>query len=96
MGWVMPASEKSRHPPDALPEGKAGTPARPSLKVRFRKPLSTLQLTATRSVLPQPQVQPRFGRGYHSPTPQQNPLAFFSLLPRSTTHHPPHNRTVCL
>jgi hypothetical protein len=27
---------------------------------------------------------------------QKFPLPFFSLLPRFTTYHPPHNRTVCL
>jgi hypothetical protein len=64
-------------------------------KVRFRKPLSILQLTATSSALPHHQARHRLGLGYHSPAPQQNPLPFFSLLPNFTTHHPPHNREVC-
>jgi hypothetical protein len=98
MGWVMPASEKSRHPPDALPERKTATPARHKPKVRSRKPLPILPLTATSSVLPYQPVQPGFGIGigigigHCYPAPWQNQLPFFKLLSNLTTDPPPHNR----
>jgi hypothetical protein len=42
------------------------------------------------------QAQHTLGLNYPALPHQENPLAFFNLLPRFTTHPPPHNREVCL
>ena len=74
------------------------TPAsqvRPHPKVRFQKPLTLLQLTATQLGITHQQSRHKLDLNHPAPLHQEIPLRFFQLLPSISTHHPPHNRTVC-
>jgi hypothetical protein len=68
--------------------------ARPTLKVRFRKPLTPLPLTATRFGITNNQAQHKLGLGHPAPLHQEFPLPFFSLLASFTTSHPTHKRAL--
>ena len=64
-------------------------------KARFQKPLTLLQLTATVLGITHHQPRHKLGLSYPALPHQKNPLAFFGLLRRFTTHHPTHKREVC-
>ena len=61
---------------------------RPRLKVRFQKPLSTLQLTANCFGIAPNQARHKIGLGHPGLLHQKNPLPFFQLLPIFSTDHP--------
>ena len=68
---------------------------RPQLKVRFQKPVTTLQFTALFvKVVATNQSRHKLGLGHPAPRHQEIPLAFFNLLPNPPVEHPTHNRQV--
>jgi hypothetical protein len=63
-------------------------------EVRFQKPLSLLQLTATRLGIAHPKSRHKLGLSRPALLHQENSLAFFSLLAIFPLDHPTHNRQV--
>ena len=68
---------------------------RPQLEVRFQKPVTILQLTATQLGIAHHKSRHKLGLNHPAPLHQENPLPFFSLLTTFPVEHPPHNRVVC-
>jgi hypothetical protein len=73
-----------------------GSQARQSFKVRFQKPVTILQLTATTLGITTNQSRHKLGLSNPARPHQEIPLSFFSLLTTFSVEHPTHNREVCL
>jgi hypothetical protein len=63
-------------------------------EVRFQKPVTLLQVTATWLGITTNQVRHKLGFGYPALPHQEKLLPFFSLLPNLSLEHPTHNRQV--
>ena len=67
---------------------------RPHPKVRFQKPITLLQLTATTFGIAPNQSRHKLGLSHPALPWQKNPLAFFRLLAKFTRDHATHKREV--
>ena len=75
--------------------GQGSGSVRPHPKVRFQKPVTLLQLTATQFGIAHHLSRHKLGLSYPALPHQKNPLVFFGLLPQFSTDHPTHKRVVC-
>jgi hypothetical protein len=66
----------------------------PPLEVRFRKPLSILQLTANCFGITTNQTRHRFDPDHPALPHQKNSIRFIKLLTNLPVDHPTHNRTL--
>jgi hypothetical protein len=65
-----------------------------SVQSSVSKPPSIHQLTANRFGIAPDQARHKLGRSHPTALNQENPLPFFSLLPRYSAHQPTHNRAL--
>jgi hypothetical protein len=80
------------HPVSSMSENKSLGSVRNWLEVRFQKPVTLLQLTATQLGIATTKVRHKLGFGHPSLSHQKIPLSFFGLLVSFPVEHPTHNR----